>query len=87
MARKSENFGIASHHCAAAEPDVIETRYALVSVPNFMLIAPDGSIDSRNLTVTKLEQRLQELLPYRARRDTAVSSVPDTTGFVKRLSI
>ena len=42
---------------------------------------------TRNLTVTQLEQRLQELLPYRARRDTAVSSVPDTTGFVKRSSI
>ena len=82
MARKSENFGIAfTSLCGRG------TRYALVSVPNFMLIAPDGSIDSRNLTVTKLEQRLQELLPYRARRDTAVSSVPDTTGFVKRLSI
>jgi len=84
---KVRTLGLPSHHCAAAEPDVIETRYALVSVPNFMLIAPDGSIDSRNLTVTQLEQRLQELLPYRARRDTAVSSVPDTTGFVKRSSI
>ncbi len=84
---KVRTLGLPSHQCAAAEPDVIETRYALVSVPDFMLIAPDGAIDSRNLTVTQLEQRLQELLPYRARRDTAVSSVPDTTGFVKRSSI
>ena len=84
---KVKTLGLPSHQCVAAEPDVIETRYALVSVPDFMLIAPDGSIDSRNLTVTQLEQRLQELLPYRARRDTAVSSVPDTTGFVKRSSI
>lgn len=84
---KVRTLGLPSHQCVAAEPDVIENRYALVSVPDFMLIAPDGSIDSRNLTVTQLEQRLQELLPYRARRDTAVSSVPDTTGFVKRSSI
>ncbi len=84
---KVRTLGLLSHQCAAAEPDVIETRYALVSVPDFMLIAPDGSIDSRNLTVAQLEQRLQELLPYRARRDTAVSSVPDATGFVKRSSI
>lgn len=39
---KVRTLGLPSHQCASAEPDVIETRYALVSVPDFMLIAPMG---------------------------------------------
>ena len=59
-----------AHQCIAANPDEVESRYALAVVPAFVLINPDGTINSRNLTLEQLGSKLQELLPYRMRRDT-----------------
>ena len=66
---KIRDLHLWGYPCIAAVPADIETRYALASIPHFILITPDGSIDSRDMTITELERRLQELLPYRVRRD------------------
>ncbi|WP_158098811.1 TlpA disulfide reductase family protein [Barnesiella sp. An55] len=69
-----------AHQCIAADPDEVESRYALAAVPGFILINPDGTMHARNLTVEQLESRLKELLPYRMRRDTVnrVEVKPDS---------
>ena len=69
-----------AHQCIAANPDEVESRYALASVPAFIIINPDGTINSRNLTLEQLGSKLQELLPYRVRRDTVnrIAVKPDT---------
>lgn len=64
------SLNLPAHQCIAAEPEVVESRYALASVPAFVVINPDGSVNSRNLTVEQLESKLKELLPYRVRRDS-----------------
>ena len=65
-----QTLGLPAQQCIAAEPEVVESRYALASVPAFVVINPDGSVNSRNLTVEQLESKLKELLPYRVRRDS-----------------
>ncbi len=65
-----QTLGLPAQQCIAAEPEVVESRYALASVPAFVVINPDGTINSRNLTLEQLGSKLQELLPYRMRRDT-----------------
>ena len=64
------SLNLPAHQCIAAEPEEVESRYALASVPAFVVINPDGSVNSRNLTVEQLESKLKELLPYRVRRDS-----------------
>ena len=75
-----QTLGLPAQQCIAAEPEVVESRYALASVPAFVLINPDGTINSRNLTLEQLGSKLQELLPYRMRRDTVnrVVAKPDS---------
>lgn len=75
-----QTLGLPAQQCIAAEPEVVESRYALASVPAFVVINPDGSVNSRNLTVEQLESKLKELLPYRMRRDTVnrVVAKPDS---------
>lgn len=65
-----QSLSLPAQQCIAANPDEVESRYALAAVPAFVLINPDGSVNSRNLTIEQLGSKLQELLPYRARRDT-----------------
>lgn len=65
-----QTLRLPAHQCMAADPDEVESRYALASVPAFVVINPDGTINSRNLTLEQLGSKLQELLPYRVRRDT-----------------
>ena len=64
-----QSLSLPAQQCIAANPDEVESRYALAAVPAFVLINPDGSVNSRNLTIEQLGSKLQELLPYRARRD------------------
>lgn len=75
-----QTLGLPAQQCIAAEPEVVESRYALASVPAFVVINPDGTINSRNLTLEQLGSKLQELLPYRMRRDTVnrVVAKPDS---------
>lgn len=85
---KAQELRLMGHQCLAADPADVENRYALASIPRFVLITPDGSIESRDMAIDELESRLQELLPYRVvKRDTAVLSIPDSTVLVKRPSI
>ena len=85
---KTRELRLMGHQCLAADPADVENRYALASIPRFVLITPDGSIESRDMDIDELESRLQELLPYRVvKRDTATSSVPDSTVLVKQPSI
>lgn len=65
-----QSLNLPAQQCIAAEPEGVESRYALAAVPAFVLINPDGSVNSRNLTVEQLESKLKELLPYRVRRDS-----------------
>lgn len=75
-----QSLGLPAHQCIVAEPEVVESRYALASVPAFIIINPDGTINSRNLTLEQLGSKLQELLPYRMRRDSVnrIAVKPDT---------
>ncbi len=70
---------ISSIQYRASQIEEVTSRYALVAVPSFLVIAPDGTIDVRNLTIDELTVRLGELLPYQVRiqNDTAIHS-PDT---------
>lgn len=75
---KIKDLHLCGHQCMASDPADVESRYALVSIPHFVLITPDGSIDSRDMTIEELGSRLQELLPYRVRRDSVATTIPDS---------
>ncbi len=61
----SADWRYISHQCKALDRDEVITKYALLTIPHFILIAPDGTIAARNLTVEQLDARLHELLPLR----------------------
>ena len=73
-----QRLRLPAYQCMAASPDEVESRYALASVPAFVVINPDGTINSRNLTIEQLGGKLQELLPYQVRRDTVSRIVVKT---------
>ncbi len=67
------NLPVASQ-CRVAQVDEAIAQYALVSVPTFLVIAPDGTIDSRNLSLDEVKVRLQNILPQ------SIINISDTLG-------
>ncbi len=70
---------IGSTQYRASRVEEVVSRYALVAVPSFLVIAPDGTIDVRNLSIDELSVRLGELLPYQVRsQNDTIAHTPDT---------
>ncbi len=68
-----------SSQCQANQAEEVATRYALAAVPSFLIIAPDGTIHARNLTIDALLTQLGELLPHReAAENLPKKELPDT---------
>ncbi len=70
---------ISYSQCQATNVEEVVDRYALVAVPSFLVIAPDGTIHARNLSMEALTTRLGELLPHReASENLPINELPDT---------